>query len=102
MPIGKNSIKRVAASGAKPQKTEEAVVIAEKPTATEKKTAVQAAKAPRKTAAKPAAKAPLATKAAAKSQKAPTEKGQAANAAAQKRCGSCYINIGGELPIYLL
>ena len=98
MPIGKNAIKRVADSTKKETLAKAAAEVAPAPkNSTAKKPAAPktAPKATAPKAAKPAAKKPAAPKAAPKAATAgaaPEAKNDAFNR----------INIGGELPIYLL
>ena len=104
MPIGKNAIKRVADSTKKETLAKAAEVTpapektAKKPAAPKtatKATAKATTKATAPKAAKPAAKKPAAPKAAPKAATA----GAAPEA---KKDGFNRIDIGGELPIYLL
>lgn len=96
MPIGKNAIKRVADS-TKKETLAKAAEVTPAPEKTAKKPAAPktAAKATAPKAAKPAAKKPAAPKAAPKAATA----GVAPEA---KKDGFNRIDIGGELPIYLL
>ena len=96
MPIGKNSIKRVTNNGyskvaTKAPDMENSTVIANPaPEVIEVMIPSSEDIAPKKPAAKkPAAKKPAAKKAAPKSE-------------TNERNGEGYINLGGELPIYLL
>ena len=98
MPIGKNAIKRVEGSAKKEMPTKKDVVaVTPAPKKTAKKPAAPktAPKATAPKAAKPAAKKPAAPKAAPKAATA----GAAPEA---KKDGFNRIDIGGELPIYLL
>ena len=96
MPIGKNAIKRVADS-TKKETLAKAAEVTPAPEKTAKKSAAPktAPKATAPKAAKPAAKKPAAPKAAPKAATA----GAAPEA---KKDGFNRIDIGGELPIYLL
>ena len=96
MPIGKNAIKRVADS-TKKETLAKAAEVTPAPENTAKKPASPktAPKATAPKAAKPAAKKPAAPKA--------TPKAATAGAAPEaKKDGFNRIDIGGELPIYLL
>ena len=108
MPIGKNSIKRVSNNGYSKVQTdapdmENSEIIAEKKPAAKKTTKVQA----EKTAPK---KAPVKKAAPKKSMEAEpdlspvktAERIIEKSAEAKERQGDGYINLGGELPYYLL
>lgn len=108
MPIGKNAIKRVADSTKKetlakaaevtpaPEKTAKKPAL---PKTAAKATAKATTKATAPKAAKPVAKKPAAHKAALKTA---AEKPLAKAAPEAKKDGFNRINIGGELPVYLL
>ena len=102
MPIGKNAIKRVEGSAKKEIPTiEEVVAVTPAPKKTAKKPAAPktAPKATAPKAARPTAKKPAAPKAAPKTA---AEKPVAKAAPEAKKDGFNRIDIGGELPIYLL
>lgn len=108
MPIGKNAIKRVADSTKKETPAKAAEVTsapentAKKPSTHKtaaKATPKAAAKATAPKAAKPVAKKPAAPKAALKTA---AEKPLAKATPEAKKDGFNRINIGGELPVYLL
>ena len=106
MPIGKNAIKRVEGNAKKEiptiKEVVEVVTASAKPTAKKpvgKATPKAAAKSTAPKAAKPAAKKPAAPKAAPKTA---AEKPVAKAASEAKKDGFNRINIGGELPVYLL
>ena len=96
MPVGKNSIKRVTNNGyskvaTKAPDMENSTVIANpSPEVIEVMIPSSEKIAPKKPASKPAAKKPAAKKAEPKLEKS------------SERNGEGYINLGGELPIYLL
>ena len=100
MPVGKNSIKRVTNNGyskvaTKAPDMENSTVIANpSPEVIEVMIPSSEKIAPKKPAAKPASK-PATKKTAAKKQEPEVEK-------SSERNGEGYINLGGELPIYLL
>ena len=102
MPIGKNSIKRVANNGYSNVKTtapdmENSTEIS---VATKKKAAAPAQKKVAAPAQKKAASAPKAT--AAKKETAKKAASADTKAAAPTKDGFCYYGIGTELPIHLL
>ena len=96
MPIGKNSIKRVTNNGyskvaTKAPDMENSTVIANpSPEVIEVMIPSSETIAPKKPAAKPTAKKPAAKKA--------TKKPEEVN----ERTGDGYVNLGGDLPAYLL
>ena len=96
MPVGKNSIKRVTNNGyskvaTKAPDMENSTVIANpSPEVIEVMIPSSEKIAPKKPASKPAAKKPAAKKAEPKLEKS------------SERNGEGYINLGGDLPIYLL
>ena len=100
MPIGKNAIKRVADS-TKKETLAKAAEVTPAPENTAKKPAAPktAPKATAPKAAKSAAKKPAAPKAAPKTA---AEKPVAKAAPEAKKDSFNRINIGGELPVYLL
>lgn len=111
MPIGKNAIKRVTNSGysnvqtTAPDMENSTIEKSTKSSATPKKTTIKAKAEPKATkTTKKATPTPKKSM-----EKEPdlspvktAEKVIKKSAKAQTRQGSCYINIGGELPIYLL
>lgn len=96
MPVGKNSIKRVTNNGyskvaTKAPDMENSTVIANpSPEVIEVMIPSSEKIAPKKPAAKPATKKPAAKKTEPKTEKS------------SERNGEGYINLGGDLPIYLL
>ena len=96
MPVGKNSIKRVTNNGyskvaTKAPDMENSTVIANpSPEVIEVMIPSSEKIAPKKPAAKPATKKPATKKAEPKTEKS------------SERNGEGYINLGGDLPIYLL
>ena len=96
MPVGKNSIKRVTNNGyskvaTKAPDMENSTVIANpSPEVIEVMIPSSEKIAPKKSAAKPATKKPAAKKTEPKTEKS------------SERNGEGYINLGGDLPIYLL
>lgn len=108
MPIGKNSIKRVSNNGyskvkAEAPDMENSEIIAEKKPVAKKTTKVQAEKtAPKKAPVKKAAPKKSMEKEPDFSPVKTAEKLTKKSEEAPKRQGNGYINLGGELPYYLL
>ena len=100
MPIGKNAIKRVTGTKAEAQKEEKSIVAEVKAEPKKKeapKKATPKKTAPQKTAPKKSMETEPSFSPVKIAQKV-TKKPDAANA----RVGNGYINIGGDLPFYLL